>query len=76
MAKGKVECNNADVEGKFAGELHVNNLLTLKTTAKISGEVEIGKLAVEPGAEFNATCTMKGAIKELKNEQSAKEKTA
>lgn len=73
---GKVFCNNADVEGKFSGELSVNSLLTLKSTAKISGEVVIGKLSVEPGAEFNATCAMKGSVKELNNGQSEQEKTA
>ncbi len=75
-ASGKVECNNADIEGKFSGELLVNNLLTLKSTAKISGDVIISKLSVEPGAEFNATCAMKGSVKELKNDQATKEKTA
>lgn len=73
---GKVTCENADVEGKFSGELNVNSLLTLKSTASISGDVTISKLSVEPGAEFNATCSMKGAVKELKNGQSKKEKTA
>ncbi len=76
IAIGKVECNNADIEGKFSGELIVNSLLTLKATAKISGEVVISQLSVEPGAEFNATCAMKGSVKELKNEQTSKEKTA
>lgn len=74
--KGKVTCNNADIDGKFSGELLVNNLLTLKATSQISGDVVISKLSVEPGAEFNATCTMKGAIKELKNGKTTKEKTA
>jgi cytoskeletal protein CcmA (bactofilin family) len=74
--KGKVTCNNADIDGKFSGELLVNNLLTLKATAQISGDVVISKLSVEPGAEFNATCVMKGSIKELKNEKATKEKTA
>lgn len=73
---GKVDCNNADIEGKFSGELSVSNLLTLKATALISGNVVISKLSVEPGAEFNATCIMKGSVKELKNEQASKEKSA
>lgn len=73
---GKVECNNAEVEGKFSGELIVNSLLTLKSTAVISGDVIISKLSVEPGAEFNATCAMKGSVKELKNDKARKEKTA
>ncbi len=77
LIKGKVECANADVEGKFSGELLVSNTLTVKSTANISGDVVIGKLSVEPGAAFNATCAMKGAVKELKkNEQKLKEKTA
>jgi cytoskeletal protein CcmA (bactofilin family) len=76
IVSGKVECNYADIEGKFSGELIVHNVLSLKATAKISGDVIIGKLSVEPGAEFNATCAMKGTVKELKNGQSKKEKTA
>ena len=76
--KGKVECNNADIEGKFSGELKVHQMLTIKATANIFGDVVLGKLSVEPGASFNATCAMKGAVKELNsNEQSTTaEKTA
>ncbi|WP_317044734.1 bactofilin family protein [Polaribacter butkevichii] len=77
--KGKVESGNADIEGKFSGQLLVSNILTVKATANISGEVVISKLSVEPGASFNATCTMKGTLKELKasNEQKRlSEKTA
>ncbi len=60
--KGKVECVNADIEGKFNGELQVNDLLSLKASAIIEGTVSVSKLAVEPGATFNAACTMgKGA---------------
>ena len=76
VVNGKVECSNAEIEGKFSGELIVHQVLTLKSTAKITGDVVIGKLSVEPGAEFNATCTMKGSVKELKNEQTKKEKSA
>jgi len=73
---GKIICDNADIEGKFSGELLVSNLLTLKATAIISGEVVTSKLLVEPGAEFNATCTMKGSVMELKDGQPKQEKTA
>lgn len=77
LIKGKAECANADVEGKFSGDLQVSNILTVKATANITGDVVIGKLSVEPGATFNATCSMKGAVKELKkNEQKAAEKSA
>ena len=73
---GKVESNIAEIEGSFSGTLEVNNILTLKSTAVISGEVIVNKLSVEPGAEFNATCSMKGSVKKLENEKSEKEKSA
>ena len=57
---GKVECVNADIEGHFNGELLVSDLLSLKSSAVIEGTVSVTKLAVEPGATFNASCTMKG----------------
>ncbi len=57
---GKVECVNADIEGNFNGELKVSNLLALKASAVIEGTVVVSKLAVEPGATFNASCSMKG----------------
>ena len=73
---GKVFCENADIEGKFNGELNVTNILTLKNTAHIEGAVIVGKLSVEPGASFNATCDMKGAgVKELKATKNDQQKT-
>ncbi len=65
--QGTLQGENADFEGKFSGKLILSGTLTLKATAHIEGEVVIGKLAVEPGATFNATCSMKGAIKALNN---------
>ncbi|MDX6745594.1 polymer-forming cytoskeletal protein [Polaribacter sp. PL03] len=79
LIKGTVESTNADIEGKFSGQLSVANTLTIKGTANISGDVTIGKLSIEPGATFNATCAMKGALKELNNNNETKkrsEKTA
>lgn len=57
---GKVECVNADIEGSFNGELQVSDLLSLKSSAVIEGTVNVAKLSVEPGATFNASCSMTG----------------
>ncbi len=67
--KGKVETSNAEIEGSFSGELLVHETLTIKSSASISGDIVISKLSVEPGASFNATCQMKGAVKELNNNE-------
>ncbi len=64
---GKVECVNADIEGKFKGELLVSQLLSLKASAVIEGTVSVSKLAVEPGATFNAACTMGGTGSGISN---------
>jgi len=72
--KGTLEGANADFEGKFSGKLILSGTLTLKSSARIEGEVIVGKLSVEPGATFNASCSMKGAIKELNKGEHQKPK--
>lgn len=63
--EGQIECENADFEGEFKGELKVSKLLILRANSKIEGEVFTDKLSIEPGATFNATCSMKGNVKSL-----------
>jgi cytoskeletal protein CcmA (bactofilin family) len=67
IINGTLKSANADIEGKFSGKLMLSDTLSLRASAFVEGEVSVGKLAVEPGATFNATCVMKGTIKELSN---------
>lgn len=72
---GQIDCDSADFEGKFYGKLEAKTRLTLRATAHIQGEVFVDQLSVEPGAIFNATCTMKGAVKKLSdNDKTSKQK--
>ena len=64
--KGTLQAINVDIEGQFSGKLILKGTLSLKSSARIEGEVQVNKLAVEPGASFNATCSM-GAVKALNN---------
>ncbi|GHA39109.1 hypothetical protein GCM10007103_20660 [Salinimicrobium marinum] len=73
--KGYLECENADIEGKFIGKLLIKNTLSLRSTALIEGEAIVAKLTVEPGATFNATCSMKGGVKTINNERGGQEQT-
>ena len=68
--KGDIICKNADIEGYFEGKIRVQEILSLKANAKILGEVICGKLSVEPGAEFTATCIMKSDINTNTNGES------
>ncbi|HSD08621.1 polymer-forming cytoskeletal protein [Flavobacterium sp.] len=65
--KGDIICNTADIEGKFEGKMRVENMLNIKESASIIGEVEIGKLSVEPGAVFSASCIMLSNAKKSTN---------
>ena len=71
---GALSCKDADIEGEVKGILDIKGTLSLRATANIEGEVVTGKLAVEPGATFNATCLMKaGNSSNLANKLSASE---
>lgn len=61
--KGDIICKNADIEGRFEGKIQVAEILNVKSKASIHGEVVTGKLSVEPGAEFSASCVMKPNLK-------------
>lgn len=63
--KGDIICKNADIEGKFEGKIEVTEILNVKSKSSIHGEVICGKLSVEPGADFSATCAMKPNVKNV-----------
>jgi len=77
IVKGEIICHNADIEGEFQGKLKVLEVLNIKATAHIHGEIAVGKLSIEPGAEFTATCTMLTNSKDvtLKNGKGAEQKS-
>jgi len=62
--EGEVICQNAVIEGSFDGNLTVKEVLHLKENAKVSGDVQTGKLSIQPGALFNvSSCRMGDASK-------------
>ena len=74
---GDVQCKNCDIEGKYKGKILVTELLNVKLKSSVQGEVVCGKLSVEPGAEFSASCIMKPNSKSNQlNESSVTEKKA
>jgi len=81
IIEGKTQCKSAIIAGEIKGTVQTEELLTLKATAKLSGEIITSKLAIEPGAIFSGKCSMGPVIKKMnKNEEkissSRSEKTA
>ncbi|MBN3035294.1 MAG: polymer-forming cytoskeletal protein [Bacteroidales bacterium] len=60
--EGEIHCQNADISGKVKARIAVSELLTLKASANLNGDVSTGKLAIEPGAKFTGTCNMDGGV--------------
>lgn len=56
--KGEITCKNSEVEGKIEGKIAVAELLSLKNTSTILGDIKTKKLAIEPGAQFTGNCIM------------------
>ena len=59
LVKGNVTCKDAEIEGRFEGELSVNGLLSLKSTSSISGDAIFQRLMVAEGAKLTCTCNLK-----------------
>ncbi len=58
--QGEIHCKNSDISGNVDGKIIVSELLSLKATAKISGDIVTNKLAIEPNAVFTGSCNMGG----------------
>jgi cytoskeletal protein CcmA (bactofilin family) len=60
---GEITCKNADVSGKIKAKLVVKELLQLKASANILGDINTNKLSIEPGANFTGSCNMGSVVK-------------
>lgn len=58
--KGTIVCENAEILGLMEGKITCRQQLSLRASGKIHGEVQTKTLIVEPGAQFNGSCSMSG----------------
>ena len=62
VIEGEVTCQSSDIEGTVLGRVNCQDLLSLKATAKLQGDINTKKLAIEPGAVFTGNCSMAGGV--------------
>ncbi len=55
---GEVNCNNIEISGAIKGKVNASELMNMKSTSQIDGDIVVGKLSVEPGSVFSGTCKM------------------
>ena len=66
LIDGNVLSQNAELSGEIKGKVEVADLLILKATAVIHGDIVTSKLVVESGATFNGSCKMGAVSSEIK----------
>lgn len=65
--EGNIICQNADISGEIHGKVTVSELLSLKASAKVLGDIITGKISIEPNATFTGTCNMGAVVKNITN---------
>lgn len=60
LVEGDIHCQSSDIEGTVHGKIMCQDLLSLKATAKLTGDIRTKQLAIEPGAVFSGNCDMGG----------------
>ena len=65
VIEGTLTCVSAEMMGNFKGKIFVSDTLSLKSTAKVEGEIKTKTLSIEPNAIFIGTCDMAGDKKPL-----------
>jgi cytoskeletal protein CcmA (bactofilin family) len=69
QVEGNVSAQNADIEGHVKGKIDILEVLVLKATCVITGDITSGKLVIEPGATFNGTCKMGAGLRDFKQQE-------
>lgn len=72
--EGNIQCQNADVSGEIHGTITVTELLSLKASAKVLGDIVTGKIAIEPNATFTGTCKMGAVVKNMTSDVKQRER--
>ncbi|MDB4447795.1 polymer-forming cytoskeletal protein [Roseivirga sp.] len=62
---GNVVARSGEVGGNIRGNIEISELLILKPTAVINGDILTNQLVVEPGATFNGGCKMGHLAKDI-----------
>lgn len=59
VMRGDIICESIDISGHVVGKIKCKDILFLKSSAIVDGEIETNKLVMESGATFNGNCKTK-----------------
>lgn len=58
IVKGKIFAANIDIMGSVTGDMVATNTITLKSTAKVTGNIQTVTIVIEQNAVLNGNCKM------------------
>ncbi len=61
LFKGSVEIDEADIGGRFEGDIAVRGRLTVRSTGRITGSIKYGEISVEAGGQLSGDIQMYAA---------------
>ena len=61
IIEGELVCKNLEIEGKVKANVNVGELLALKSNSTLVGNITVGKISIEPGANFVGNCRMQNS---------------
>lgn len=61
QVEGEIHCQSGDFSGEVQGKVYVSELLSIRASASITGDIQTQKISIEPGAVFTGNCSMQSA---------------
>ncbi len=71
---GEVECQSSSIAGEIKGKFITHDLISLKSSAKVEGDVYYGKIEVDKGAVLNGSLFSKNAPSSINNSKKSDHK--
>ncbi|HPT52202.1 MAG TPA: polymer-forming cytoskeletal protein [Bacteroidales bacterium] len=71
--EGDVTCESIEMEGKVKANVSATDIISLKATAVLIGNIVASKLSIEPGANFVGNCKIQNGKISMQPAQPAPE---
>ncbi len=66
VIEGNIHAERAEISGEIIGDIEITDILILRSSAKIHGDIITDKLIMDEGASFNGKCQVGEKVKEVK----------
>jgi len=76
VVEGEIKSQNTDIYGFHKGNIHAQEMVFLKSTANLVGDITTNKIVIEAGAIFKGRCNMGGNTPSKAEETTAEADTA